>query len=77
MFCVYTYLLQKDTQTVAISFGCMSNSLRKTENIQMILQLSECLSAAEVCEQNTLPMCDFMFMQHSKWVYPTRLVNSL
>ena len=35
--------------------------------IQMILQLSKCLSATNICEQNTIPMCDFMFMQHKTY----------
>ena len=43
----------------------MSIFCEKLEDIQMILQLSECLSATNICEQNTTPMCDFMFMQHN------------
>ena len=61
--CVYIYLLKKYTQTVAISFECLI-FCEKLDNIQMILQLSECLSAINICEQNTIAMCDFMFMQH-------------
>ena len=38
--------------------------LKKKLDIQMILQLSECLSATNICEQK-FPMCDFMFMQHN------------
>ena len=29
------------------------------------LQLSECLSATNICEQNMFPMCYLMFMQHT------------
>ena len=42
---------------------CMSLVYEKLEDIQMILQLSECLSATNICEQNTFPACDVMFMQ--------------
>ena len=31
----------------------------------MILQLSEGLSATNICEQNMFLMCDFMIMQHN------------
>ena len=51
---VYIYLLQK----VAVSFFN-----EKLEDIQMILQLCDYLSAMNVCEQNTFPTCHFMFMQ--------------
>ena len=37
----------------------------KLEDIQKILQHSECLSATNICEQNMFPTCDFMFMQHN------------
>ena len=43
MCCVYLNLLQKDTWTVAISFECLI-SCKKLRDIQMVLQLSECLS---------------------------------
>ena len=53
----------------------MSNFLWKTEDIQMTLQLSECLSATNIWEQNLFPTCDFMFMQHIKSLIQTRLVE--
>ena len=31
----------------------------------MILQLSEYLSAINICGQNMFLMCDFIFMQHN------------
>ena len=43
----------------------MSIFLRKMEDIQMILQLSECLSATNICEQDTFLTCDFIFMQYN------------
>ena len=43
----------------------MSNFLRKMEDIQTILQRSECLSAAKICGQNMFLMCNFIFMQHN------------
>ena len=63
MLCLHN-LLQKDTGTDAISFDCLI-FCEKLEDIQMILQLSECLSAINICEQITIPTCDFMFMQHN------------
>ena len=39
--------------------------LRKIEDTQMILQQSECLSATNICGQNTLLPCNFIFMQHN------------
>ena len=38
----------------------------KTEDIQMILQLSQCLSSTNICGQNMLLMCNFIFMQHNR-----------
>ena len=65
MCCVYMiYLLPQDIRTVAISFECQVFLGEKLEDIQMILQLSERLSATNICEQN---MCDFMFMQHKSF----------
>ena len=61
---VYLYLLQKDTQTVAISVECLI-SCEKLEDIQTILQLSECLSATNICEQNTFSMGGFISLQHN------------
>ena len=42
-------------QTVAISFACLFFFYEKLEDIQMILQLSECLSATNICGQNMFP----------------------
>ena len=64
MCCVYIYLLQKDTQTFAKSFAYLF-FCKNLEDIQMILQLSECLFATNICEQNVIPTCDFMFIQHN------------
>ena len=50
MNCVYLYLLQKDTRTAAISVECQI-SCEKLGDIQMKLQLSECLSATNICEK--------------------------
>ena len=71
MCCVYIYLLQKDTHTFASLMFC-----KNLEDIQMILQQSECIFATNihVCEQNMIPTCNFMFMQHNWNVIPTRLV---
>ena len=38
---------------------------KKQKDIQMILQLSKCLSATNICEENMFPTCDFMFIQHN------------
>ena len=57
---VFTY----DTWTVAISVECLI-SCEKWEDIQMILQLSECLSVTNICDHNTFARCDFVYMQHS------------
>ena len=38
---------------------------RKKLDIQMILQLSGCLSATNICKHHTFSMSDFMFMQHN------------
>ena len=64
MCCVYLYLLQEDTRTVAISIECLI-SCEKLGDIQMILQLSECLSATNICEQNMFSRWDFIFMQYN------------
>ena len=39
---------------------------KKLEDIQMLLQLSECLSATNLCEQITFPTRNFMFMQPNR-----------
>ena len=61
-----------DTLTVAISFVCLFFINEKLEDIQMILQLSECLSATNICEQNTFPAC-YLCLCNST-VISTRLV---
>ena len=64
MCCVHLHLLQKDTRTVAISVECLI-SCEKLGDIQMILQLSESLSATNMCEQSMFSRCDFIFMQYN------------
>ena len=44
---VHVYLLQKGTQTVTISFEYFPDFKKKKLDIQMILQLSGCLSDSE------------------------------
>ena len=53
----HMYLLLKDTQIVAVSFECVP-VFRKQLDIQMILQLSGCLPAKNICKHNTFSMCD-------------------
>ena len=63
---IYIYLLQKDTQRVAISFEYLFIFFfAKLADIQMKLQLLECLSATNICEQNMFPTCNFKFMQYN------------
>ena len=71
MCCVYIYLLLEDIWTVAISFECLG-FCETLEDIQMILQLSECLSATNICEQNMLP-CAILCLCNTI-VIQTRLV---
>ena len=64
VLCLYIFVAGRHPEScniiLNVYFFC-----EKLEDIQMILQLSECLSAANICEQNMFPMCDFMFMQHN------------
>ena len=55
---VHIYLLQKGTRTVAISFECLP-VFRKKLDIQLILQLSRCLSVTNISKHNMFSMCDF------------------
>ena len=64
VWCLHIFVAERHLRTVAILFEYLI-FLRKTGRHKMILQLSECLSTTSVCEQNTFPMCDFMFMQHN------------
>ena len=45
----------------------MPNVLQSTEDIQIILHLSKCLSATNICGQNMLLTCDFIFIQHNSY----------
>ena len=75
MFCVYIKFMQKDTRAFAKS---LSNFLQKQlEDIQMILQLAECLFAINTCEQNMIPTCHFMFMQHNSHSDKVSLCKSI
>ena len=62
---VYIYLLQKDNRKVAISFECLI-FCEKTGRHKMILQLSECLSATNICEENMFPMCEILDLLKSE-----------
>ena len=66
MLCLLVFVAERhpESRTVAISVDCLI-SCKKLEDIQMILQLSELLSATNICEQNTFSTCDFIFMQHN------------
>ena len=51
--CWKTYRQLQYNLNILLLYFC-----EKLEDIQMILQLSECLSATNICEQNKFPMCD-------------------
>ena len=50
---------------MAISFDSLPVFRKKKIDIQMILQMFECLSATDMCKHSTFSTCDFMFMQHN------------
>ena len=50
---------------LSVAISVESLYCEKLEDIQMILQLSECLSATNICEQNMFSTCDFILMQHN------------
>ena len=64
MCCLYIYLLQKDTRTFAKSFACLI-FCGNLKGIQMYCNYSSAFLQVILCEQNIIPMCDFMFMQHN------------
>ena len=70
---LFTYICCRKAlgQLVAIWFECLP-AFRKKIDIQMILQLSGCISATNICK-HMFSTCEFMFMQHTT-VIPTRQV---
>ena len=61
VLCLHIFVAERHPDSCNII--CMSLFNEKLEDIQMISQLSECLSATKIREQNMFPACDFMFMQ--------------
>ena len=62
---VFTHIWCRKTPTLLENHLNVCFFLRKIEDTQMILQQSECLSATNICGQNTLLTCNFIFMQHN------------
>ena len=60
----HVIVTETNAWTVAIIVECLI-SCEKRGDIQMTLQLSECLSVTNICEQNTFARCDFIGMQHN------------
>ena len=58
MLCLHIFVAERHPDSCNII--CMTFVY---EDIQMILQLSECLSATSIYEHNTFPAYNFMFMQ--------------
>ena len=65
--CIRVYLLQKGTQTFATSFEYLPD-FRKEVNMQMILQMFECLELQQISKHSTFSTCDFVYATHqSLW----------
>ena len=58
---VYIFVAERHPD-VAGQLQQQQNVLLFAKNIKLTLQLSECLSATNICEQNTYPTCDCLFM---------------
>ena len=66
------YLLQDGTRTVVTSFECLP-VFHKTLDIQLILQLSRCLSVTNISKHNMFSMCGFLLMEHNSLFYKVSL----
>ena len=64
--CIHIFVAERHRGIYSIIFACLF-FFEKLEDIQMILQLSRCLFATNIYEQNMIPMYDFMFMQHTSY----------